>query len=57
MRAAFVATSREPDLSEQRGLHELRLEQRASHADERLVREHDGALGHHVDVEREPYRA
>jgi hypothetical protein len=58
MRAAFVATRvGEPDVGEERRFHELRLEQRPADAHERLVREHDGSLRHHLDVEREPHRA
>ena len=37
---------------EQRGFDELRLEDRRAHADQRLAGEHDGALGHGVNIAR-----
>ena len=39
---------------EERGLHELGLQQRSAHAHERLVREDHGALGHGVHVAAQP---
>ena len=54
-RAAFVAISvwKLTSVSSAR-LDELRLRDRPPHAQDRLVREHDGALGHavHVTVKR-----
>ena len=51
-RAAFVAIERlEVDEVEQRGLEQLALQDRAADADQRLVGEDDGPLGHGVDVD------